>query len=147
MSSPAPLNVFLNDKQIGTISHLPGDKNLFTFVQTYIDDPHRPTLSLSFKNAFGELETNIKITRTRLPPFFANLLPEGLMRDYLASRAHLGTKREFFLLSALGSDLPGAITVHSSDETGIFSENQSPLSKIKQKIKKDLYDFPWQACN
>jgi serine/threonine-protein kinase HipA len=48
-------------------------------------------------------------------PFFSNLLPEGHMRDYLAKRAEVNPEREFFLLWALGADLPGAIEIRSSD--------------------------------
>jgi serine/threonine-protein kinase HipA len=48
-------------------------------------------------------------------PFFSNLLPEGRMRDYLAERAGVNPEREFFLLWALGSDLPGAITIRPID--------------------------------
>jgi serine/threonine-protein kinase HipA len=46
----------------------------------------------------------------RLPPFFSNLLPEGHLRTYLAQRAGVKPEREFFLLTALGADLPGALT-------------------------------------
>jgi serine/threonine-protein kinase HipA len=44
-------------------------------------------------------------------PFFANLLPEGRLRAYLAAHAGVNPVREFFLLAALGGDLPGAVTV------------------------------------
>lgn len=47
----------------------------------------------------------------RLPTFFANLLPEGHLRDYLAARAGVKPQREFFLLAVLGADLPGALVV------------------------------------
>lgn len=107
------LEVFLHDTPIGTITHLPGDTNLFSFSKGYIDNPHRATLSLSFKDIYGELITDIKSVRTRLPPFFANVLPEGPMRNYLASHAKVNPAREFYLLAALGNDLPGAIKVGS----------------------------------
>ena len=101
--------IFLYNKQIGTLTNLPGDRNLFSFTQEYIDNSSRPTLSLSFKDELGNLLFDVKTTRTRLPPFFANLLPEGYMREYLASRAHVSPEREFNLFSALGNDLPGAV--------------------------------------
>jgi serine/threonine-protein kinase HipA len=105
------LNISLNDREIGTLAQLPGDRNLFVFNQDYIDDAaiNRPTLSLSFKDITGGLITEIKPRQTRLPPFFSNLLPEGKMRDYLARRAGIKSQREFFLLWMLGGDLPGAI--------------------------------------
>ena len=103
------LRVQLYGETIGTITRLPGDRNLFAFEQSYIDDPERPTLSLSFKSAFGELVTNVPPVQTRLPPFFSNLMPEGSMRDLLAERAHVNPVREFFLAWVLGQDLPGAL--------------------------------------
>lgn len=109
------LNVLLYGQAIGTLTLLPGERILFVFSQDYIDNPHRPTLSLSFKDQIGELITNIRPTQTRLPTFFSNLLPEGSMRDYLAERAGVNAKREFFLLWVLGRDLPGGITIEPAD--------------------------------
>lgn len=105
----AVLELFLHNQFIGTITRLPDDRNLFAFNQEYIDNRTRPTLSLSFKDILGGLITDTKTTQTRLPPFFANVLPEGYMRNYLAARAKVNPDREFFLLAALGNDLPGAI--------------------------------------
>src|SRR3546814_12042207 len=48
---------------------------------------------------------------TRFRSFLSNLLPEGHLRQYLADTASVHPGREFFLLWALGQDLPGAITV------------------------------------
>ncbi len=124
MTNLVTLQVFLHDQLIGTLTYLSGDKNLFTLESSYIEDPHRPTLSLSFKDNFGDLITNIKQTRRRVPTFFANLLPEGPMRDYLASRANINPQHEFFLLRTLGRDLPGAIRIHSTD-----SEKEQPKDK------------------
>lgn len=50
-----------------------------------------------------------------LPPFFSNLLPEGALRRYIAERAGVNEKREFFLLWMLGQDLPGALSVVPAD--------------------------------
>jgi serine/threonine-protein kinase HipA len=48
-------------------------------------------------------------------PFFSNLLPEGRLREYLAGQAEVNPECEFFLLWALGSDLPGAVTIRPAD--------------------------------
>lgn len=107
----ASVTIFLHNEPIGVLTSLPDDRNIFTFNQEYIDNPLRPTLSLSFKDEFGNLITDLKPTRTRLLPFFANLLPEGYMREYLASHAKVNPDREFYLLQVLGRDLPGAVSV------------------------------------
>ncbi|HEX7072463.1 MAG TPA: HipA domain-containing protein [Hyphomicrobiaceae bacterium] len=106
------LIVRLSDRQVGTITRLAGDRHVFAFDEAYIDDPNRPILSLSFKSQTGGVVTAIRPHSVRLPPFFSNLLPEGHLRDYLAARAGVKPEREFFLLAALGEDLPGAVTVH-----------------------------------
>lgn len=111
MADVVVLTILLHDRPIGTLTHMPGDRTLFAFNQDYIDDPNRPTLSLSFKDIYGQLITDVKPTQTRLPPFFSNLLPESPVRDYLAARAGVNPQREFFLLWALGADLPGGMKV------------------------------------
>ena len=115
MPDVSVLDVLLYGEPIGTITLVPPERSLFAFNQSYIDNPARPTLSLSFKDSLGELITDLRPTRVRVPPFFANVLPEGAMRDYLAKRAGVKPQREFFLLWVLGRDLPGAITVRPAD--------------------------------
>ena len=105
------LAVQLHGRQIGIVNRLAGDRHLFSFEQEYVDDPGRPTLSLSFKGQSGGLVTAVGPVGRRVPPFFSNLLPEGHLRTYLAEQAGVKPEREFFLLAVLGADLPGAITV------------------------------------
>ncbi len=112
---PGALAVRLHGQRIGVINRLAGDKYLFAFDQTYVDDPNRPTLSLSFKGSSGGLITGVRPYNVHLPPFFSNLLPEGHLREYLAARAGVKANRDFFLLATLGADLPGAISVSPAD--------------------------------
>ncbi|SFU16773.1 serine/threonine-protein kinase HipA [Pseudovibrio denitrificans] len=109
------LNVSLYGKFIGTITLVPGDRSLFAFNDDYVNDSKRPTLGLSFKDQLGELRTDFKPVQKKIMPFFSNLLPEGHMRKYLAEQAGVHPEREFFLLWALGQDLPGAITITPAD--------------------------------
>jgi serine/threonine-protein kinase HipA len=115
MPDVSVLQVLLYGEPIGTLTLVPGDRTIFAFNQAYIDNPARPTLSLSFKDTLGNLITDIPPTQTRVSPFFANMLPEGTMREYLAQRAGVNPKREFFLLWVLGKDLPGAMTIAPAD--------------------------------
>lgn len=109
------LDVLLHDAPIGTLTRVQGDRTIFAFDQSYIGDPARPTLSLSFKDRFGGLITDIPAVQRRVPPFFANMLPEGAMREYLAQRAGVNPQREFFLLWVLGHDLPGAVRIRPAE--------------------------------
>jgi len=104
------LGVHLHGKRIGIINRLAGDRQLFAFEEEYVADPKRSTLSLSFKGREGGVVTSVRAVTRRLPPFFSNLLPEGHLRTYLAEQAGVKPEREFFVLAALGEDLPGALT-------------------------------------
>ena len=110
------LSVRLYGKQIGVITRLAGDRQIFAFDEHYIDDPERPTLSLSFKSRTGGIVTSVRPVTRRVPPFFSNLLPEGHLREYLANRADINPEREFFLLAVLGADLPGALVIAPLDD-------------------------------
>lgn len=110
---------------------LPGDRSTFAFTEDYIGNPDRPVLGLGFKDSFGELRTDFGTKQTRLLPFFSGLLPEGNMRSYLATLAGVHPEREFFLLRALGRDLPGAVTAEDEstlsghmDSNGVGKDNQ-----------------------
>jgi serine/threonine-protein kinase HipA len=115
LESTKALAVELHGRRIGVISRLAGDRQLFAFEESYVTDRSRPTLSLSFKAQGGELITTPRTYVARVPPFFANLLPEGHLRAYLAAHAGVKPEREFFLLAALGADLPGGLIVTPLD--------------------------------
>jgi len=127
MADVSTLEVLLYGEPIGTLTRVPGDRSLFAFNEDYIADEDRPVLSLGFKDSFGQLMTAFRPYGPRIMPFFSNLLPEGRMRDYLADRAGVNPEREFFLLWALGSDLPGAITVRplGDDELPPVAEDEA----------------------
>ncbi len=116
MTDVSTLDVLLHGVPIGTLTSLGADRSLFAFADSYIADEARPTLGLGFKDDVGELSTEFRPTRIQLLPFFANLLPEGRMREYLARKANVDPEREFFLIRELGMDLPGAITVLPAGE-------------------------------
>lgn len=105
-------------------------------------DAKRATLSLSFKDAYGALITASAPTQTRLPPVFANLLPEGTLRDYLAQRAGVKAQREFYLAWVLGRDLPGAVQIVPQNEEALPRELQdSPLNDAIQDDEKAALRF------
>jgi serine/threonine-protein kinase HipA len=123
------LAVKLNGRQIGVINRLGGDRHLFSFEQSYIDDSDRPTLSLSYKGQSGGIVVPTRPVGMRVPTFFSNLLPEGHLRDYLAARAGVKPQREFFLLAALGLDLPGALVVEPLEGSSDAHEGEDDEKK------------------
>ncbi|WP_420006657.1 type II toxin-antitoxin system HipA family toxin [Arenibacterium sp. LLYu02] len=110
------LTVKLYGEPIGTLTHLGDERSIFAFNDAYVGNADRATLGLSFKDQYGELRNDFKPIKMKLMPFFSNLLPEGHLRSYLADKAGVNEKREFFLIQALGRDLPGAVTVEAADD-------------------------------
>jgi len=132
-SEYANLNVLavrLYGRQIGIVTKLAGERQLFSFEQDYIDDPKRPTLSLSFKSTTGGVVTSTRPVSGRVPPFFSNLLPEGQLREYLAKLADVKSEREFVLLAVLGADLPGAVVVEPTDAKQHADEEPEPSGAV-----------------
>ena len=109
------LNIHLHGETIGTLTNVGGDRTYFSFTDEYIADRDRPTLGLWFKDVYGNPIIDFAVKQKRLLPFLSNLLPEGYLRKYLARLAGVNQEREFYLLWALGHDLPGAITVEPAN--------------------------------
>ncbi|MBX9621780.1 MAG: type II toxin-antitoxin system HipA family toxin [Alphaproteobacteria bacterium] len=131
------LDVHLYDKCVGHIVLLPGGNTLFTFDKSYEEDPYRPILSQNFFSPTGQLLGERRPIRTRLEPFFSNLLPEGYLRDYLALKNGVNPMREFDLIHALGEDLPGAVHLQTSKESldyAALREESFPFSKFSYRF-------------
>lgn len=105
----AVLDIFLNDRRAGVLTLLPDGRILFSFDESYVADSARPVLSQSYFSVDGELLTPTKTYSGKAPPFFSNMLPEGHLREYLATRGGIKPTHEFHLLYLLGEDLPGAV--------------------------------------
>ena len=112
------LDVRLHGEPVGTLTRLGRERIVFAFDTGYLDDPARPMVSLSFRDVFGRVATDVAPTRVEAPPFFSNLLPEGSLREYLARSAGIDPKSEFALLGALGEDLPGALSIAPAGRVG-----------------------------
>jgi serine/threonine-protein kinase HipA len=135
------LQIRLGDRLVGELAGLGGDRTVFVFDDGYADDPVRPTLGLSFSTAAGVLLRDQKLTQTRLSPFFANLLPEGPLRAYLAKRAGVNAVREFPLLAALGDDLPGAVTARPGDGSDIAATKTREDAASAAKGRRTVLRF------
>lgn len=132
MSNLINLSVYLNNYLVGHLTRLTGDRLHFYFTQEYLSDAQRPILSQSFFTKEKTLRADLLPTQTTAPPFFANLLPEGFLREYLAAQAKLNPIHDFYLLQLLGNDLPGAIRIKT--------ENDQLLEQINQQEKMIAQD-------
>jgi serine/threonine-protein kinase HipA len=104
---------------IGYLSQY-GDILRMSFDEPYVNDPRRPTLSMSLRGVDDAATRQIlsatrdeRLVRNdgRWPVFFQNLLPEGHNRERLAEQRGCTTEDEFELLAAAGHDLMGALEV------------------------------------
>ena len=116
------LRIFLNRAPVGLLRRKrDGGGSRFEFAPSYLADGNRPILSLGMLDAKGDPIPRMRsYPSPRIDPFFANLLPEGPLRRYLAHANGLKAQDDFRLLRALGEDLPGAVQVaaDSVPETG-----------------------------
>lgn len=94
----------------------------FEFVRTYREMVDRPVLGQHFED---DLEKVRRGRRYRLPPFFANLVPEGEELRRILERS-LGVPRDddLALLAAVGGDLPGAVEIRAAES---HSEGEEPF--------------------
>ena len=141
MSSLINLTVYLNDYHVGNLTRLADDRIYFHFTKEYLADLNRPTLSQSFYTARGELRPDLPPTQTTAPSFFANLLPEGFLREYLAKSAKLNPMRDFYLLQLLGHDLPGAVIIKSDKENLLTSTQQEEEIIARDEHDKKILKF------
>lgn len=132
MADARVLKILLGDVLVGHLTGFQDGKNLFAFDERYINrGPSRPILSLSF-NALGDEEATerklreVYSSRMKLPPFFSNLLPEGVLREYMVKRLKIHHDHEFDILMALGASLPGAIRALPADELPQAALNHQP---------------------
>jgi HipA N-terminal domain len=84
------------------------DYVFFEWDSQYWDDPHREILGLAFED-----HPRMRVaSNVRLPAWFSNLLPEGILREWIARHYGVNPAREMEILRQIGSDLPGAVRVY-----------------------------------
>ncbi|PFH12543.1 serine/threonine-protein kinase HipA [Collimonas sp. PA-H2] len=112
------LDIFIGERQAGILFQY-GDMLRFQVDPAYAQDPQRPTLSLSMRAATPQQDMALLLNplaaifnspgKMRLPAFFQNLLPEGVLRKQIALERQCAEDDHFELLAACGRDLPGAV--------------------------------------
>jgi len=134
------LDVFLLEQFVGSITLDKDECNFFIFDRDYVADLNRPVLSLCFRSTYGGLRDHVYSRRQQLHPFFSNLMPEGELRQFIAAGLKINPEREFFLLAALGADLPGAIIVKYHNGVSDSELEQSAKQRKSEKTDK-LFKF------
>lgn len=107
------------------------NRSSFRFSDEYRRLTRRPVLGQFFEDDLHRTYTG---KRGALPPFFANLVPEGALRDLLRRSLGLETDADLPILAAVGQDLPGAVEVlRAGTDAGLFSDPDEPSGGEKEK--------------
>ena len=127
------------------------EKNWFEFSELYWNLPNRPVLGQAFEEHGRSWRPSAHVA---LPIWFSHLLPEGRLREAVASAAGTNKAREFNLLARIGiDDLPGGLRVGPADElrnikrppeltAAEYGENENPLLKFSlagAQLKFSIY--------
>ncbi len=110
------LEILLHDHLVGHLSETPGGGTEFRFRDAYRDLVPRPVLGQKFEDDLA------RIYRSRrgqgLPDFFANLIPEGRLREVIEETTDLESGDDLALLAFVGRDLPGAVVARPVGDAG-----------------------------
>lgn len=105
--------VLLHGSLVGHLGPAVDGTTEFRFTADYRSQVSRPVLGQRFEDDLD------RVWRPRkgqtLPDFFANLIPEGRLRELIEEIAGLDVGDDLGLLGHVGADLPGAITVRPAD--------------------------------
>ena len=99
------LGVYFDRRLVGSVSTDETDRFTFEYQQAWLDDPRRFPISESLQLVPGPK------TGEPAHAFFANLLPEGRVRQLVARRLGISEGNDFGLLAALGGECAGALVL------------------------------------
>jgi len=105
---PRLFDVRLHDESVGILREADTGFVEFRFHEGYLRAKGAPVLGQKFIDAPGKAYVG---RERELPPFFANLVPEGELRPFLEHRLPITAGDDLTLIEAVGRDLPGAVTI------------------------------------
>lgn len=105
-------DVLLGDVVVGQLGRIQSGSVLFRFTEVYRYLSRRPVLGQHFEDNPTKV---YKGEREELPSFFANLVPEGTLREVLQHSLGLPEGDDLQLLAAVGHDLPGNVRLRPSE--------------------------------
>lgn len=93
---------------VGAISHSAAGAMQFAYDKEWLSAENRFAISVSLPldKSFTDHTGHI---------FFANLLPEGVVREQICKSLKISANNDFELLKAIGGDCAGALTISSSE--------------------------------
>jgi serine/threonine-protein kinase HipA len=135
MSDSTTLRILLRDQPVGLLTMDIQERSEFRLLESYKNAWPRPILG----QVFIDDPDRVHRSRSRLTPWFSNLLPEGPLRDFIAQQAGVSPVREFHLLRHLGEDLPGAVRIIPEELNNDFMGSE--ITASVQESPADPYHF------
>lgn len=127
------LEVLLHGQPIGALRETATGYVEFRFLDAYLrTSPPRPVLGQKFIDAPGKPHVG---KLRELPPFFANLVPEGELRPFLEQRLAIERADDLALLELVGRDLPGAVEIVRVDAE--FGASQERDERVGPLVSSD----------
>ena len=120
-------DVYLSELLVGHITRDDTRRVSFRFTEQYIRMSRRPVVSQSFED---DLTKTYRAIGEGLPVFFANLIPEGPLRQVIERSLQLPPDDDLAFLVAVGRDLPGAVEVVPGDLIPNVFEETDPSDEI-----------------
>ncbi len=112
----------------------------FTFSQEVLHDANRPRIGVSLSMPYTA-EPYVT-SGYNLPPFFANLLPEGLRFQALSGKLKTSRDDRFSMLAAIGADCIGDIYATVSPSPDIID---FPAAKLANITDQDFNELEQEA--
>lgn len=122
------LEILIGPTRVGYLFRY-GDIIRFDIDDAYARDRNRPMISLSMLAGDEDQQAAFLLDRLnpvlnslgngRLPAFFQNLLPEGVLRSHIALERRCDEDDHFEILAACGADLPGNIYAIPTHDLGL----------------------------
>ncbi|MGJ73771.1 type II toxin-antitoxin system HipA family toxin [Escherichia coli] len=110
------LVTWMNNQRVGELTKLANGAHTFKYAPEWLASRYARPLSLSLPLQRGN------ITSDAVFNFFDNLLPDSpIVRDRIVKRYHAKSRQPFDLLSEIGRDSVGAVTLLPENETKNFS--------------------------
>ncbi|NJK31595.1 MAG: type II toxin-antitoxin system HipA family toxin [Deltaproteobacteria bacterium] len=100
------LEILLYGEPVATLTKDAHGQWALRFTPSYLQLDDRPVLGQKFEDA---LHSPFRGKKGNLPPFFANLVPEGELRPILEDTLAIVQGDDVALLEVIGRDLPGAV--------------------------------------
>ncbi len=124
------LCVYRGETEVGKLHKEDAESYRFRYSADYLQGPTARPLSLSLPLSLEAFSASASRA------FFANLLPEGQLRDYYAHKFRVSPEDDFSLLKALGGDCAGAVSLFSPEfvpSAVAVKPKYRPLSATEQE--------------